>query len=130
VHVQASLKEFFKSTKILNALELPGFDLPPVQLATDMAAVRSLVGKVPGRVAKAYQAQDTSFGLAGKTGAMHKPHVDRSGFVTKVDVHWGGKWWLVCIPSDEKEGCTSADAYTNDRERQWYGIYLEAGTSM
>ncbi|KAF9062092.1 hypothetical protein BDP27DRAFT_1195264, partial [Rhodocollybia butyracea] len=73
---------------------------------------------------------DMSFGLAAKKGAMHKAHVDRSGFVTKVDVHCGGKLWIVCIPSDEKEGCASADAYANDRGYQWFGIYLEAGTSI
>ncbi|KAF9059885.1 hypothetical protein BDP27DRAFT_1371013 [Rhodocollybia butyracea] len=137
VHVQASLKEFFTSSKILNALELPGFDLPPVQLATDMAALRSLKN-IPNCFSKVYPVDDMSFGLAGKTGAMHKVHVDRSGFVTKVDVHHGGKWWIVGIPSDEKEGCASADAYGNDlsqnsnldRGYTWYGIYLEAGTSI
>jgi hypothetical protein len=36
----------------------------------------------------------------------------------------------VGIPSDEKAGCASANAYADDRGYQWYGIYLEAGTSM
>lgn len=141
VHVLASLRQLYETTKIVNALELrqQGTHLAPHQLATDMVALRMLHESPPPHFpASLYPLHEMTFGLAATESAYHKEHFDRSGFTTDILVHCGQKWWLIGVPMNGSSSCACAADFGYElfesrnvyRGYKWYGLLLLPGMRL
>jgi hypothetical protein len=55
------------------------------------------------------------WGLAATAGARHWLHIDSDGLGTYIDVHCGGKWFILFCPPDgqTKDAFGRIDLFTN-----------------
>ena len=100
VHVRASYRDFFSTTKCLNSLDNPSSGVAPApsQLATDLRAAVETYTDFPDSL----PVRTMNWGLLAKSNAVHPPHVDRAGTCTWVAIEDGLKKWDVAFP-DSKE---------------------------
>ena len=139
-HRRATLRQFYRSPKIINGLDNPqtGFHPPPAQLATEMQAWAHFSRGQPNGFASEVPNSEMLWSLAAKPFAFHPQHFDHSGMATSIHVHTGGKWVVVGVPGTEDDDCSCVETIGKGLEEdlnsariyRWYGIYLVPGTLL
>ena len=138
VHVQASYRDFLRTSKNINSLDNPlaGGIAAPSQLATDLRAAVSQYDDFPATMPMRIM----SWGLLAKANAVHPPHIDRPGTCTWVAIEDGLKKWDIAFPPNEiaEEEAAKADAYGVEMALSrnyshgwnWHSILLYPGTML